>query len=106
MNRRVVVAALAALLVAACAQAPQRAPGVPEPPVIAPPPPAPSVPVPPASSAPPPAVNLSGFPAEYKRGYGDGCAAARAGGSAATKGSGQYAIGWSDGHRYCARQRP
>jgi hypothetical protein len=51
-------------------------------------------------------VNLSGFPPEYKRGYGEGCAAARAGGPSATKGSGQYAVGWSDGYRYCARVRP
>lgn len=100
------VAAALALLATACAQTPGRAPQ-PEPPVVAPPPPqAPPASAPPPSSAPPPAVNLSGFPPEYKRGYGEGCAAARAGGPSATKGSSQYAVGWSDGYRYCARVRP
>jgi hypothetical protein len=99
------IAAVLALLAAACVESPVRAPQ-PEVPVVAPPPPQP----PPASatppSAPPPAVNLSGFPPEYKRGYGEGCAAARAGVPSATKGSGQFAVGWSDGYRYCARVRP
>jgi hypothetical protein len=100
------IAAALALLAGACAQPSVRAPQS-EPPVVAPPAPqGPPASAPAPSSASPPAVNLSGFPPEYKRGYGEGCAVARAGGPSATKGSGQYAVGWSDGYRYCARVRP
>jgi hypothetical protein len=48
------------------------------------------------------AINLSGFPAEFRRGFSDGCAAARATRPVARPpGDGQYAVGWSDGFDYC-----
>jgi hypothetical protein len=47
-------------------------------------------------------INLSGFPPEFRRGFGDGCTAARANdASARPKAEGQYAVGWSDGFDYC-----
>ena len=51
-------------------------------------------------------VNLSGFPAEFRRGFTDGCAAARAGQSGLQpRGEGQYRLGWRDGFDYCAPQK-
>jgi hypothetical protein len=51
-------------------------------------------------------VNLSGFPPEFRRGFTDGCAAARAGQSGAPSGaSGQYSVGWRDGFDYCTPQK-
>jgi hypothetical protein len=106
---RFVTLSVLVVSLAACVRAPPRAPEVP-PPVPSPPsapaaPPAPPAPLPGGASPPPPAVNLSGFPPEYRRGYGDGCASARSGGTAKSQGSGQYAMGWSDGYRYCDRTR-
>jgi hypothetical protein len=47
-------------------------------------------------------INLSGFPAEFRRGFSDGCAAARASrGEARPRVDGQYAAGWNDGFDYC-----
>ena len=47
-------------------------------------------------------INLSGFPPEFRRGFGDGCAAARANDpSGRPKGEGPYVVGWSDGFDYC-----
>lgn len=52
------------------------------------------------------AINLSGFPPEFRRGFTDGCTAARAGDSSApSKRSGQYAVGWRDGFDYCSPQK-
>lgn len=48
------------------------------------------------------AINLSGFPPDFRRGFSDGCAAARAAQAGARpRGDGQYAVGWSDGFDYC-----
>jgi hypothetical protein len=47
-------------------------------------------------------INLSGFPPEFRKGFTDGCSAARWGGAAAPpKVEGQYAVGWRDGFDYC-----
>ncbi len=52
------------------------------------------------------AINLSGFPPEFRRGFTDGCAAARAGqADARSKVSGQYSVGWQDGFDYCSPQK-
>ncbi len=52
-------------------------------------------------------INLSGYPPEFQRGFREGCTAARegAGRSARPKGDSQYAVGWNDGHDYCAAKR-
>ena len=51
-------------------------------------------------------INLSGFPPEFRRGFSDGCAAARAGQSGLQpKEEGQYRLGWHDGFDYCAPQK-
>ncbi len=51
-------------------------------------------------------VNLSGFPPEFRRGFTDGCAAARAGQSGLQpKADGQYRLGWHDGFDYCTPQK-
>ena len=48
------------------------------------------------------AVNLSGFPPEFRRGFTDGCSAARSVFPATRpKVEGQYAAGWQDGFDYC-----
>jgi len=62
------------------------------------------------SSAQLPKVNLAGFPAEYRKAYGDGCAIARNGGSLAqapvfAPAEQQSAQGWRDGFDYC-KARP
>lgn len=47
-------------------------------------------------------VNLSGFPPEFRRGFTDGCSAARSiFPGARPKVEGQYAAGWQDGFDYC-----
>jgi hypothetical protein len=47
-------------------------------------------------------INLSGFPPEFRRGFTDGCSAARAKQSAVRpQAEGQYAVGWQDGFDYC-----
>ena len=52
------------------------------------------------------AINLSGFPPEFRQGFTDGCAAARAGDiGARPKASGQYGAGWHDGFDYCSPQK-
>ena len=56
-------------------------------------------------------VNLAGFPAEYRKAYGEGCAHARSGGAASgapvivpgAQGAQQAAQGWRDGFDYCKR---
>ena len=51
-------------------------------------------------------INLSGFPPEFREGFTDGCAAARAGRTGATpKEKGQYAAGFHDGFDYCSPQK-
>jgi hypothetical protein len=50
-------------------------------------------------------INLSGFPPEFRKGFTDGCSAARGGRTAAPKAEGQYAVGWRDGFDYC-KARP
>lgn len=52
-------------------------------------------------------VNLSGFPPEFRRGFTDGCAAARAWVTPAKPNAeGQYAVGWQDGFDYCKPRTP
>jgi hypothetical protein len=57
----------------------------------------------------PPQVNLSGFSAEFKRGYADGCDSARAlslrRDERTFRGNADYAAGWNDGNSVC-RKRP
>ena len=51
-------------------------------------------------------INLSGFPPEFRAGFTDGCAAARAGRTDATpKEKGQYGAGFHDGFDYCSPQK-
>jgi len=77
------VALLLILVLSACAQEPLR-PGAQNPTTV-------------TSS-----VNLSGYPPEFRRGFTDGCAAARANDpSSRPKGDGQYPVGWNDGFDYC-----
>jgi hypothetical protein len=52
-------------------------------------------------------ANLSGFPAEFRQGYADGCSSAR--GSRVRneprfKEDLQYASGWRDGYSICSRR--
>lgn len=53
------------------------------------------------------AINLSGFPPEFRKGFTDGCSAARANAEAGTrpKVEGQYSVGWQDGFDYCKRKK-
>ncbi len=47
-------------------------------------------------------INLSGFPPDFRRGFGEGCEAARANDpSRRPKGDSPYAVGWNDGFDYC-----
>jgi hypothetical protein len=51
-------------------------------------------------------INLSGYPPEFRRGFGDGCAAARANNpSGRPKGDAPYSVGWSDGFDYCRAKK-
>lgn len=54
-------------------------------------------------------INLSGFPPEYKRGFGAGCESAKYAGGGATprpKGDASYVQGWQDGLDYCRPRIP
>lgn len=54
-------------------------------------------------------INLSGFPPEYKRGFGVGCENAKdASGRAAQrpKGDASFVQGWHDGVDYCRARKP
>ncbi len=54
-------------------------------------------------------INLSGFPPEYKRGFGVGCESAKNvfGRSAQRpKGDAPYVQGWQDGLDYCSPRKP
>jgi hypothetical protein len=54
-------------------------------------------------------INLSGFPPEYKRGFGAGCEHARdvSGRSAQRpKGDASFVQGWRDGLDYCRPRKP
>jgi hypothetical protein len=56
------------------------------------------------SPPPAPAVNLSGYPLEFRQGYGDGCAsvdAARKRDDVRFKSDANYATGWRDGYSIC-----
>ncbi|MCC6193556.1 MAG: hypothetical protein IT518_03725 [Burkholderiales bacterium] len=88
--------ALAVLALAGCAtvQTPAPAPAGPAAPQV----PAPYV------EPPPPPVNLQGFPASYRLGFGDGCATGR--GSEKRDpvrfaNDGNYRVGWQDGVAQC-----
>lgn len=71
-----------------------------------------SAPAPDPQSTPTPkaTVNLSGFPAEFKQGYADGCLSARPN-TARTrneeryKSDTNYAQGWRDGYDICRRRK-
>jgi hypothetical protein len=54
-------------------------------------------------------INLSGFPPEYKRGFGAGCENAKdASGRSAPrpKGDASFVQGWQDGVDYCRSRKP
>ena len=83
-EHRVLIALTAAAMLGACASAGSGRPGADDPATVT------------------SAINLSGFPADFRRGFTDGCSAARAGGSAVRpRIDGQYAVGWNDGFDYC-----
>jgi hypothetical protein len=51
-------------------------------------------------------INLSGFPPEFRKGFTDGCSAARWKDAATPpKAEAQYTAGWRDGFDYC-KPRP
>jgi hypothetical protein len=51
-------------------------------------------------------INLSGYSPEYRKGFTEGCSAAKGqGGTTRPKGESQYANGWGDGHEYCAPRK-
>jgi hypothetical protein len=85
------------IVVAGCATPPQRSPQ-------------PSVPPAPQPRAAPPKVNLSGFSAQFKRGYGDGCDSARTASvrrdERSFKADADYAAGWNDGYSVCRKRSP
>jgi hypothetical protein len=87
--------AVAALLIAGCAQAPLRTPQAPPAPQATPRP------------APPP-VNLSGYSAAFREGFQVGCDMARGGAARPDenrlRSDTQYAQGWQDGRSICARR--
>lgn len=92
------VAGIAAI--AGCATVSPPAPVTPAPPTPAPTP-APYV------EPPPPPVNLQGFPASYRLGFGDGCATGR--GSEKKDpvrfgNDGNYRVGWQDGLAQCKKK--
>jgi hypothetical protein len=54
-------------------------------------------------------INLSGFPPEYKRGFGAGCENAKYASSGAAprpKGDASFVQGWQDGLDYCRPRKP
>jgi hypothetical protein len=78
-------ALVAALVLAGCATPQQRAP-----------------------ASPGATANLSGYPAEFREGYKEGCASARGPrtrNESRFKSDSQYASGWRDGFDICSRQR-
>jgi hypothetical protein len=67
-----------------------------------------SPPPPPAPTAAAPTVNLAGFSAAFRSGYGDGCASVNAPhkrDEARYKAEQDYALGWRDGYDICRRRR-
>lgn len=51
-------------------------------------------------------INLSGYSVEYRKGFTEGCNAARGqGGTTRPKGESQYASGWGDGYEYCVPRK-
>lgn len=93
--------ALSLVLVTGCATAPREQPPVRR---DAPSPSQPSTQRP----APPPPVNLSGYSAAFKQGYGDGCASARGTmrrDDARYRSDNDYMMGWSDGNSVCRARR-
>jgi len=98
------VAALAVLLLGACAS-------------VTPPPAAPSAPaattpkappLPRTAEPPPPPVNLSGFPLTYRQGYADGCASTQGAerkDAARYSTDGNYRTGWHDGMWQCGKKK-
>ncbi len=82
--RALVLALCAVLALGACASADSGRPGASDPTTVT------------------STINLSGFPAEFRRGFSDGCAAARTASAVARpRVDGQYAAGWNDGFDYC-----
>lgn len=52
-------------------------------------------------------INLSGYPPEFRKGFEEGCSAARANDpSRRPKGDSQFAVGWNDGFEYCKPRKP
>ncbi len=54
--------------------------------------------------APPPTVNLSGYSAEFRQGYADGCASIKTAhrrDETRFKSDANYAMGWRDGVSMC-----
>jgi len=87
---RIAVLSLAIVLVAGCASQPLR-PGADNPARVT------------------NSINLSGFPAEYKRGFTIGCeTAADTSGRVAQRPKGDASLvqGWQDGFDYCGPRRP
>jgi hypothetical protein len=61
-----------------------------------------------APTAAAPGVNLSGYPAEFRAGYADGCAsvdAAKKRDEPRFKADANYAQGWRDGYDICRRRK-
>jgi len=61
---------------------------------------------PPVATPARPNVNLSGYPAEFRQGYADGCNSVRGRmvrDEMRMKGDIQYAAGWRDGNDICRR---
>lgn len=73
-------------------------------------PPQPSPPPAAQPRAAPPKVNLSGFSAQFKRGYSDGCDSARNASvrrdERSFKVDADYATGWNDGYSVCRKRSP
>jgi hypothetical protein len=63
-----------------------------------------------ATQAPPPKINLAGFPAAFRDGYGDGCQSAKPGAfkrrdERRFAKDARYASGWRDGYDICRRSK-
>src|SRR5262245_2808427 len=101
--RSLVLAAVLAALVSACATTP-----APTAPTAPSPPPAPAqAPAPRDVEPPPPNVNLSGFPLPYRQGYADGCASAAGSerkDAVRFANDGNYRTGWQDGLALCRKK--
>jgi hypothetical protein len=99
--RSLVVAAVLAALLSACATTSPRpeAPTAPSTPA--------QTPTPRDVEPPPPNVNLSGFPLPYRQGYADGCASAAGTerkDAARFTNDGNYRTGWQDGLALCRKK--